>query len=59
MEMRILLLLSIVWIIRLTASLFYIGGRAISGRDLILIGGGLFLLAKATTEIQSFDRAFF
>ena len=52
MAMRILLLLSIGWIIRLTAPLFYIWGRPISGRDLILIGGGLFLLAKATTEIH-------
>jgi predicted tellurium resistance membrane protein TerC len=52
MGMRILLLLSIVWIIRLTAPLFYIFGRPISGRDLILIGGGLFLLAKATIEIH-------
>jgi predicted tellurium resistance membrane protein TerC len=52
MGMRILLLLSIVWIIRLTAPLFYILGHPISGRDLILIGGGLFLLAKATTEIH-------
>jgi predicted tellurium resistance membrane protein TerC len=52
MGMRILLLLSIVWIIRLTAPHFYIWGRPISGRDLILIGGGLFLLAKATIEIH-------
>ena len=52
MGMRILLLLSIVWIIRLTAPFFYILGRPISGRDLILIGGGLFLLAKATIEIH-------
>jgi predicted tellurium resistance membrane protein TerC len=52
MGLRILLLLSIVWIIRLTAPLFSILGRPISGRDLILIGGGLFLLAKATTEIH-------
>ena len=52
MGMRILLLLSIVWIIRLTEPLFCIWGRPISGRDLILIGGGLFLLAKATTEIH-------
>ena len=52
MGMRILLLLSIVWIIRLTAPFFYIWGHPISGRDLILIGGGLFLLAKATTEIH-------
>jgi predicted tellurium resistance membrane protein TerC len=52
MGMRILLLLTIVWIVRLTAPLFYILGRPISGRDLILIGGGLFLLAKSTTEIH-------
>src|SRR6201998_1331942 len=52
MGTRILLLLSVVWIIRLTAPLFYIFMRPISGRDLILIGGGLFLLAKATIEIH-------
>jgi predicted tellurium resistance membrane protein TerC len=52
MGMRVLLLLSIVWIVRLTAPLFYILERPISGRDLILIGGGLFLLAKATIEIH-------
>src|SRR6201997_4576277 len=53
MGMRILLLLSLVWIIRLTAPLFSVLGRPISGRDLILIGGGLFLLAKATNEIHA------
>jgi predicted tellurium resistance membrane protein TerC len=53
MGMRILLLLSIVWITRLTTPLFYILGRPISGRDLILMGGGLFLLAKATIEIHN------
>ena len=52
MLMRILLLLSIAWIIRLTAPLFTILGRGISGRDLILIGGGLFLIGKATLEIH-------
>jgi predicted tellurium resistance membrane protein TerC len=52
MGIRILLLLSIVWIIRLTAPLFFILGHPISGRDLILIGGGLFLLAKATIDIH-------
>ena len=52
MGMRVLLLVSIVWITRLTAPLFYISGRPVSGRDLILIGGGLFLLAKATIEIH-------
>src|ERR1044072_4070696 len=45
--MRLLLLLSMAWIIRLTAPLFTVLSRPISGRDLILIGGGLFLLAKA------------
>jgi predicted tellurium resistance membrane protein TerC len=52
MLMRIALLLSIAWIIRLTASLFTVLGRGVSGRDLILIGGGLFLLGKATVEIH-------
>jgi predicted tellurium resistance membrane protein TerC len=52
MVMRILLLFSLAWIIRLTAPLFTVAGQAISGRDLILIGGGLFLLAKATLEIH-------
>ncbi|MGB7219035.1 MAG: TerC family protein [Vicinamibacterales bacterium] len=52
MGMRILLLLSIVWIIRLTAPLFTVLGQAISGRDLILMTGGLFLIGKATTEIH-------
>jgi predicted tellurium resistance membrane protein TerC len=52
MVMRILLLLSIAWIVRLTAPLFSVLGQEISGRDLILIGGGLFLLGKATLEIH-------
>ena len=52
MLMRILLLLSIAWIIRLTAPLFTVFGRGVSGRDLILIGGGLFLIGKATLEIH-------
>jgi predicted tellurium resistance membrane protein TerC len=52
MVMRILLLMSIAWIVRLTAPLFTVVGRGISGRDLILIGGGLFLLGKATLEIH-------
>jgi predicted tellurium resistance membrane protein TerC len=50
--MRVLLLLSLAWIIRLTAPLFTVLGNEISGRDLILIGGGLFLLAKSTFEIH-------
>jgi predicted tellurium resistance membrane protein TerC len=52
MVMRILLLLSIAWIVRLTAPLVTVLDRGISGRDMILIGGGLFLLAKATLEIH-------
>jgi predicted tellurium resistance membrane protein TerC len=52
MGMRILLLLSITWIMRLTQPLFSVLGREISGRDLILICGGLFLLYKATIEIH-------
>lgn len=52
MLMRILLLLSIAWVIRLTAPLFTVFGQEVSGRDLILIGGGLFLLGKATLEIH-------
>lgn len=52
MGMRILLLLLISWIMQLQATLFAILGNEISGRDLILIGGGLFLLAKATLEIH-------
>ena len=49
---RILLLFSIAWIMRLTAPIFEVFGEAISGRDLILIVGGLFLLGKATHEIH-------
>jgi predicted tellurium resistance membrane protein TerC len=52
MGMRILLLLSLAWVVRLTAPLFTVLGQEISGRDLILILGGLFLLAKATHEIH-------
>jgi predicted tellurium resistance membrane protein TerC len=52
MGMRILLLFSISWIIGLTAPLFAVLGYEFSGRDLILIGGGLFLLAKSTYEIH-------
>jgi predicted tellurium resistance membrane protein TerC len=52
MVMRILLLLSIAWVVKLTAPIFSVAGKGISGRDLILIGGGLFLLAKATIEIH-------
>jgi predicted tellurium resistance membrane protein TerC len=49
---RILLLFSIAWIIKLTAPLFTVAGHPFSGRDLILLVGGLFLIAKATHEIH-------
>jgi len=52
MGMRILLLLSLAWMARLTAPLFSVFGHDISGRDLVLIVGGLFLLAKSTHEIH-------
>jgi predicted tellurium resistance membrane protein TerC len=52
MAMRILLLLSLSWIMRLTAPLFTVFNHGFSGRDLILISGGLFLLWKATVEIH-------
>jgi predicted tellurium resistance membrane protein TerC len=53
MAMRILLLLSLSWVMRLTAPLFTVVGQEISGRDVILLAGGLFLLAKATHEIHN------
>jgi predicted tellurium resistance membrane protein TerC len=49
---RILLLLGISWIVRLTQPFFSVLGHGVSGRDLILIVGGLFLIAKATYEIH-------
>lgn len=49
---RLALLYSIVWITGLTTTWFILAGEAISGRDIILIAGGLFLLAKATQEIH-------
>jgi predicted tellurium resistance membrane protein TerC len=52
MFMRIGLLLVLAWIIGLVAPLFTMLGQAISGRDLILISGGLFLVWKSTTEIH-------
>lgn len=52
MIMRVLLLFSLAWVIGLTAPFLTILGQEISGRDLILIGGGLFLLAKSTFEIH-------
>lgn len=49
---RILLLCSLAWMIKLTAPLFTIAGFAASGRDLILLGGGLFLIVKSVREIH-------
>ncbi len=50
--MRVILLFSLTWVIGLTAPLFTIFGQEISGRDLVLLIGGLFLLAKSTHEIH-------
>jgi predicted tellurium resistance membrane protein TerC len=52
MGTRILLLLLLTWIMRLQGTLFSVYRADISGRDLILVGGGLFLIAKATLEIH-------
>jgi len=52
MIMRIGLLFCITWVMGLTESLFEILGKSISGRDLILLAGGLFLIAKSTHEIH-------
>src|SRR4029453_15651242 len=53
MGTRILLLFSLAWVVRLTAPLFALWSHEISGRDLILILGGLFLLYKSTDEIPA------
>jgi predicted tellurium resistance membrane protein TerC len=53
MGTRILLLLSLAWVMSLTAPLFSILDYEVSGRSLILLGGGLFLLVKATNEIHA------
>ena len=52
MVMRVGLLLVLAWIIGLTAPLFTVLGNELSGRDLILVGGGLFLIWKSTSEIH-------
>jgi predicted tellurium resistance membrane protein TerC len=49
---RLMLLLSLVWVMSLNTPLFNVLNQGISGRDLILIGGGLFLLIKSTSEIH-------
>lgn len=54
---RVMLLLSLAWLARLTAPLFSVFGNEISARDLVLIGGGMFLLWKSTVEIhQKLER---
>lgn len=50
--MRVLLLMSLSWVIGLTEPLFAVGGQEVSGRDLVLLIGGLFLIAKSTHEIH-------
>jgi predicted tellurium resistance membrane protein TerC len=52
MVTRIALLAALAWIIRLTAPLFHVVGHPVSGRDVILVAGGLFLIAKSTREIH-------
>ncbi len=52
MGTRIMLLMSVAWLARLVAPLFEILGHAVSGRDLVLLFGGLFLIYKAVTEIH-------
>ena len=52
MLMRLLLLASISWLVTLTRPLFSVGEFSFSARDLIMLGGGLFLLFKATVELN-------
>ena len=52
MVTRIALLFSIVWLTRLTKPWFQVGDQAVSGRDVVLLGGGLFLLAKSVVELH-------
>ena len=49
---RVMLLFTLAWMVKLTAPLFTVLGHAFSGRDLILLGGGLFLIAKSTREVH-------
>ncbi|AXQ31501.1 TerC family protein [Solimonas sp. K1W22B-7] len=50
--MRVGLLLSLAWVAKLTTPLFHVGDTPVSGRTIILVGGGLFLLAKSALEIH-------
>jgi predicted tellurium resistance membrane protein TerC len=52
MLMRIALLFSLVWITHLVTPLFYVAAQSVSGRDLVLLGGGLFLLVKSVLEMH-------
>jgi predicted tellurium resistance membrane protein TerC len=52
MGMRLVLLASLQWLSHLSAELLVVGGHSVTARDVILLGGGLFLLAKATYEIH-------
>jgi predicted tellurium resistance membrane protein TerC len=52
MGLRILMLIGLVWITHLDVALFKVMGRAVTIKDIVLIAGGLFLLAKGTTEIH-------
>ena len=52
MATRIVLLFSLVWVTHLTQPLFYVGEQSVSGRDLVLFGGGLFLLVKSVLEMH-------
>lgn len=53
MFMRIGLLFSLTWVMGLTADLFHVAGEGVSGRDLILLLGGMFLIFKATREVHN------
>src|SRR5688500_1649663 len=53
MGMRVVLLFAISWVMGLTAELFRIAGHPFTGRDLILLGGGLFLMWKSVHEIHT------
>jgi len=52
MVTRIALLFSVVWLTHLVQPLFYVGGQGVSGRDLVLLAGGLFLICKSVFEMH-------
>src|ERR1700675_3071305 len=53
MGLRILMVIGLVWVAHLDIALFHLMGRSVTIKDLVLIAGGLFLLAKGTTEIHA------